>query len=431
MPCAPACKPATSRPYPLKPLQAGELLHLYKKLESDLPDDGGWGRFQHADNGQKLGQAFEAIGLLREAEEAYRYAIGIREKLVADCPAVPSYRLQLASDYSGLASFAAEADQYNEAAAVYRKAVGVLEQLVEELPQAPVYRLQLEDNYRQLGDTLKEMGRVQEAERAYQQALQIQGELADSVITPSMDDISSAVNADRWVVISNFDGVGVAGRMIFGRPRESGSTSADLMPSPDSATVTDEVPAFDGDKVCKVQWQWLDSDAGRWLRLTTYRQGNPTIDVRMPVRVRLRLDEGSLRVCLGVRETGVDVPFGEDGGTKGTIEWVGAESVIYGAPQGVLITAKPGVWQTLTFVPRPENVRPMLAVGDGVLHTANNKGVFEHLAFTIVDDAGPFTLYIDAIEQARPPADVAGDSDGEGSGDDNEGGDGQAVDENG
>jgi hypothetical protein len=150
----------------------------------------------------------------------------------------------------------------------------------------------------------------------------------------------------------------------------------------------------------------------------------------MPVRVRLRLDSGSLRVCLGIRETGADAPLGEDGGTKGAIEWVGAESVIDEAPQGALVTAQPGVWQTLTFVPRPENVRPMLAVGDGVLHAANNKGVLEHLAFTAVDHAGPFTLYIDAIEQACPTPDAAGDPDRDGSDDAHDGGDGQAVDGN-
>jgi hypothetical protein len=288
--------------------------------------------------------------------------------------------------------------------------------------------MQLEANYRHLGDALKATGRVQEAERAHQRALELQEELADSGMVAPIDGLSSMAYADHWCVISNFDRARVGGSMIFKHPRFSGVTDHHLRLAPDLATVTDEVPAFDGDKVCKVQWQWLDSHAGRWLRLTTYKRGNPTIDLRMPVRVRLRLDSGSLRVCLGIRETGVDVPLGEDGGTKGTIEWVGAESVIDEAPQGVLVTGKPGVWQTLTFVPRPENVRPMLMVGDGVLHAANNKGVFEHLAFTAVDHAGPFTVYIDAIEQACPAPDAAEDRDGEGSDDANDGGDGQAAD---
>jgi len=347
---------------------------------------------------------------LEDAETVYRRAADQYEKLAAAFPSVPGYRLKLAWGYTRLASFVAEADRYDEAAEVYRKGVGVLEELVEELPEALGYRLQLEANYRHLGDALRQIGRVQEAETAYQQALQIQSELADSGLAPFMEDMSSAAHADTWCVISNFDGSGVAGRMIFHRPRISGSTDGHLMASVNLATVTDEVPAFDGDKVCKVQWQWLDSAAGRWLRLTTFKRGNPTIDLWMPVRVRLRLDEGSLRVCLGIRETGVDVPLGQDGGTNGTIEWVGVESKIGNAPQGILVTAKPEVWQTITFVPRLlENVWPF--TGDGFLHAANNKGVLEHIAFTAVDHAGPFTLYIDAIEQACPAPDPAGDPD--------------------
>ena len=69
-----------------------------------------------------------------------------------------------------------------------------------------------------------------------------------------------------------------------------------------------------------VVWMWLDS----------------------PVRVRLRVDSGRFRLAAGIREIATDPEVGEDGGTSGPIEWVGATSEINGAPQGVLVEAMPG-----------------------------------------------------------------------------------------
>ncbi|MBI4581442.1 MAG: hypothetical protein HY718_17195, partial [Planctomycetes bacterium] len=203
-------------------------------------------------------------------------------------------------------------------------------------------------------------------------------------------------------------------QVVFQTPRFSGSTVGHLLSSPNSAAVTSEVPAYNGLGSLKVQWGWVDADPTRWLRLTSSNAANvpnPIIDLRQVVRVRLRLDSGSLRLALGVRETGVDGPIGSDGGNSGTIEWIGAASRIPGGgPQGVLVTAQPGVWQTITFAAHAGQVVPF--TGDGVLDTANGKVVLEHLAFTVTDSAGPFTVYLDAIEQPCPPAmDFDGDGD--------------------
>jgi len=203
-------------------------------------------------------------------------------------------------------------------------------------------------------------------------------------------------------------------QVMFQNPRYSGSTLGHLAPTPDSAAVSSAVPAYSGGKTCRVDWAWLDASPTRWLRLTTSQAANvpnPTIDLRRPVRIRLRLDAGSLLLSLGVRETGLDVPIGENGGTSGTIEWVGATAVVPGGgPEGVLVTASPGVWQTITFRPSPDLIRPM--TGDGNLGAAYDKGVLEHLAFTITDTVGPITVYLDSIEQPCPPrADFDADGD--------------------
>jgi hypothetical protein len=88
---------------------------------------------------------------------------------------------------------------------------------------------------------------------------------------------------------------------------------------PDVNEVTDEVIPFAGDKCFKLEWQFVDTGLERWMRATSHYADNvpnPTIELDKPIRVRLRLDSGSLRVTLGVRETGTTAPVGQDGGTS-------------------------------------------------------------------------------------------------------------------
>lgn len=200
-------------------------------------------------------------------------------------------------------------------------------------------------------------------------------------------------------LFTDFDAYAAGERVLFNRPRYSGSTSTDLLAAPDVAEVTTAVTPFSPPNCYLVQWQFVDTDPQRWLRLTTHNAPyvpNPTVELDRPIRVRLRLDSGRLRLAVGIRETGTTAAVGEDGGTTGTIEWVGAATDLNGAPQGVLVEPQPGVWQTFVFDPLTD---PILGLnGDGVLWTGTNKGTFEHLAFSIVDGAGPFTVYIDDID---------------------------------
>lgn len=217
----------------------------------------------------------------------------------------------------------------------------------------------------------------------------------------------------RWLA-TDFEGYDPATRVMFNLPRYSGSTSNDLATSPNVAEVSADAPAFSGSQSLKVQWEWIDTDPQRWMRLTTSNAPyvpNPTITLDRPVRVRLRAESGRFRLAIGIRETGTSAEIGEDGGTSGSIEWVGAASDDNGAPQGVLVEPMPGVWQTFVFDPLTDPIHGM--TGDGTLYTPTNKGVLEHLAFSIVDSAGPITVYIDDIELlcGTPPF---GDMDGDG-----------------
>ncbi len=199
--------------------------------------------------------------------------------------------------------------------------------------------------------------------------------------------------------------------VMFRPPTYSGSTTSDLLSSPNEAEVTADISAFEGSNVSRVEWQWVDNDLQRWLRLTTSNVAtlpNPTVDFNRPIRLRVRLDSGAVRICVGLRETSASGPIGSDGGTSGTIEWVGAANTVSGSPQGVLVNASPGQWQTLTFEPQ---IDPVLAMtGDSVLTSATGMGTLEHIAIASTGDAGPHTLYIDSIEQICVPGDYNGDN---------------------
>ena len=231
----------------------------------------------------------------------------------------------------------------------------------------------------------------------------------DFDVDEDVDLLDFAVLQERFTVPSNggtdtlltgFEGYANGAEVMFRAPRFSGSTSFHLTAEPNVRGVTDAVAPFGGSKSYSLQWQFVDATAQRWVRVTTFDAANlpnPTIELDKPIRLRLRLDSGSLRVTLGVRETGTTADVGQNGGTAGTIEWVGAASQISGAPQGVLLTGQPGVWQTLVFDPVTD---PVLGfTGDGNLSSPTGKGTVEHLAFSSAGTAGPFTVYIDDIEQ--------------------------------
>ncbi len=215
---------------------------------------------------------------------------------------------------------------------------------------------------------------------------------------------SNAALTVRGALITDFEGFSDGVQVMFRQPSFSGSTSPHLETTPNTSRVV-AGSAFGGSKVYQVDWAFIDTDPRRWLRLTTSGTGNvpnPAVDLTRPIRFRIRLNNtGSLRVCLGIRETGTNVAIGADGGTTGTIEWLGATTVTSGAPQGTLISDQGGAWQTLSFDPVVDPVAGF--TGDGVLGAANNKGVLEHVGFAVVSSVGPFSVDLDVFEQMTPP----------------------------
>jgi tetratricopeptide (TPR) repeat protein len=99
-----------------------------------------------------------AQGKPAEAEAAARRALTIRERLVADFPAVPEYRRDLADTYGGLGSLLRDVGKQAEAEAAYRQALTVRERLAADYPAVPDYRLGLANDQVNLGNLLLAAG---------------------------------------------------------------------------------------------------------------------------------------------------------------------------------------------------------------------------------------------------------------------------------
>ncbi|MBU0617669.1 MAG: hypothetical protein KKI02_08120, partial [Planctomycetes bacterium] len=99
-----------------------------------------------------------------------------------------------------------------------------------------------------------------------------------------------------------------------------------------------------------VFFYWVDTgDPDAWDRLTTHdgpERPNPSLHtegkVRFKITNRSELFDGEIGICLGIRETGVEAPQMANGGTSGTIEWVGVDTTpngITAGPDGIVNTA--------------------------------------------------------------------------------------------
>lgn len=106
---------------------------------------------------------------------------------------------------------------------------------------------------------------------------------------------------------------------------------------------------------------------------------------------------GDILISIGIRETNDLGPLGSQGATTGDIEWIGADAVTNGAPQGVPFTLW-GKWQTIEFDPATDPITAF--TGNGVID--GTTGTLEHLAVTVNAGSagrstGQYTMYVDNV----------------------------------
>ncbi len=195
--------------------------------------------------------------------------------------------------------------------------------------------------------------------------------------------------------LTDFEAFAPGTTVLFQKPSYSASTSSFLDAAPNFAYVTNVFPSgHAGARVLCASWSFKTGAINPWLRLTSNgatNLPNPTISTNQVLQFDCYADK-ALYVVIGFRETGTSAPIGSDGGTSGTIEWIGGiTDNTTSPPKGHFVPA--GQWTTLDFYLPYEPVRGF--TGDGILETATGKGVLEHLALVPGGGTGVYNLWLD------------------------------------
>jgi hypothetical protein len=151
---------------------------------------------------------------------------------------------------------------------------------------------------------------------------------------------------------------GAAGaREVFQNPAFSSSTRGlDTEGFANDAIRSGEWGGSDGSRALNVLFSWLDAaDPYAWVRLTTFNgaeRPNPTVDLRGKIRFTIanagNWSDGDVGLCVAIRETGVDTSLMANGGTTGTIEFVGVSTA--------LSVIEPGEDDTIESIPVGDDV---------------------------------------------------------------------------
>jgi tetratricopeptide (TPR) repeat protein len=154
-----------------------------KKLVADFPANRDY-RFHwvHGVHGH-LGLAFlfEATGQLPEAEKAYRQAVAVWEKLLAEFPAERDYLLQGIKTREALVKLLRETNRAQEAEEVYRQVIVRFEKLAADTPDQKHYREQVAYANWHLAGLLVTLKKLEEAEKTYRQAVAVWEKLANDL----------------------------------------------------------------------------------------------------------------------------------------------------------------------------------------------------------------------------------------------------------
>jgi hypothetical protein len=202
-------------------------------------------------------------------------------------------------------------------------------------------------------------------------------------------------------VFQDFEASTVGSTVLLQRPSFSGSTGSKIEAEPNFSQVVDTFPNGNSStKAVNISWAIKSDAAAPWLRVTT-ANFNPTIDFNQNLSFDIWTDR-ALKLAIGVRETGTTAEIGANGGTTGSIEWVGVTGASGGAPLPIR-TILPNQWTTVYF-----NIDGELAAGltgNGTIDKgATGKGVLEHLALVpMTGESGLYNIYVDNFAVTAVP----------------------------
>jgi len=194
-------------------------------------------------------------------------------------------------------------------------------------------------------------------------------------------------------------------QIMFRKPGNSSTTSGFL----DGGVTNYNVPTASfpsgrsSARAMHVSWSFLTGTTDPWLRLNTYNAAtrpNPILDITRPLWFDIYTDK-ALKVGVNVRETNPTGAIGENGGTTGTIEFVGVPSKTTGTPSAPIPSRAVGAgsWTTLKFdLPQEPAVG---FTGNGILESTTGKGVMEALALVPTGGMGVYHVYLDNFVQVQ------------------------------
>ncbi|MDB6028939.1 MAG: hypothetical protein JWM68_5162 [Verrucomicrobiales bacterium] len=198
-----------------------------------------------------------------------------------------------------------------------------------------------------------------------------------------------------------------SGSVLFRPPVYSSTTVAFLDASPNMTEIlnqTNSYPDVDVNtsaQVLHANWSFKTGTTNPWVRLTTYTtteytnlyaDPNPTVDFGQRVSVKIWSDK-SIKICLGLRETGTTTPIGFDGGTTGTIEYVGVSGKQANGCPIPTHTVTASNWTTVEFDLPTEG--KAVFTGDGVL--TGSKGTLENISIIPNGGMGVYNVYFDDL----------------------------------
>jgi hypothetical protein len=203
--------------------------------------------------------------------------------------------------------------------------------------------------------------------------------------------------------LADFETHSLGATVLFQAPAYSGTTHEFVDPgSPNFTRVTNAFPAGNASsKVLQASWSFAPGSSGQspWLRLTTYQAPtlpNPTVSFQHGIGFAVCADR-DIYLAAGLRETSSAAAIGADGGTTGTLEWIGGTSNnTTDPPKGRFIPA--GQWVWVDFCIPAEPVRAFADSGNGILESTTGKGVFDELTIVPADGLGRYNLYLDNFQ---------------------------------
>ncbi|HEX4590031.1 MAG TPA: protein kinase, partial [Gemmataceae bacterium] len=155
----------------------GRALKYYQEFAAQAATDE-QGQALEAQAQFRVGHIYRSLGQQAEAEDAFRAALALYEKLAAEHAGVPEYCRWLSGCQNNLANLLGQQGRHAEAEAAYRAALAVGERSAAEHPGVAEYRQDVAKSHLNLGVLLSDLGQLLDAEAEYRKALALQERLA-------------------------------------------------------------------------------------------------------------------------------------------------------------------------------------------------------------------------------------------------------------